>query len=191
MPNPGQELASLDFGNLIGAPLVAVIEAQARAAMTSTDFITNVGFSTDATTGVRTPATVAFVYKKTTVDAATGVSTEKDTTLSVPLLTILPVPFIRVDNAEIAFNAKITTVEYKDLTDEKTININASAKARWGFGSAKISGSYAQKTTARSGEKVEKDFTMSVKVTAVQDEMPAGLDRLLSILESSITEKTS
>src|SRR2546423_681474 len=42
--NPGTELATLDFGNLIGGPLVAVITAQALAARSTADFVKTVGF---------------------------------------------------------------------------------------------------------------------------------------------------
>ena len=36
-------LQSLPFGNIIGGPLVACVEAQAQAARTSWEFIQNVG----------------------------------------------------------------------------------------------------------------------------------------------------
>ncbi len=39
MPSLGAELASLDFGNLIGSPLVAAITAQSIAARATADFI--------------------------------------------------------------------------------------------------------------------------------------------------------
>ena len=47
--NPGTELSSLNFGNMIGGPLCAVIEAQTQAARATADFIKTVGF--DKTTG--------------------------------------------------------------------------------------------------------------------------------------------
>ena len=53
MANPGTELASLDFGNLIGGPLNAVITAQAMAAQSSATFIKEVGFYKDGQTKCR------------------------------------------------------------------------------------------------------------------------------------------
>src|SRR5712691_4912774 len=44
MPNVGQELASIDFASMLGGPLVAVVNAQAQAAMSSVNFIKAVGF---------------------------------------------------------------------------------------------------------------------------------------------------
>ncbi|MFR4222744.1 MAG: DUF2589 domain-containing protein [Akkermansia sp.] len=40
-------LKSLPFGNIIGGPLVACVEAQAQAARTSWEFIQNVGLYTE------------------------------------------------------------------------------------------------------------------------------------------------
>ncbi len=38
----GSELSNLDFGNIIGGPLLAVIDAQARSAATTMAFINTV-----------------------------------------------------------------------------------------------------------------------------------------------------
>jgi hypothetical protein len=59
MANPGTELASLDFGNLIGGPLTAVITAQSMAARSTADFIKTVGFDKD-----NKPIYVDFKYPK-------------------------------------------------------------------------------------------------------------------------------
>ena len=49
MPTPGQELSSIDFESMIGGPLVAVINAQAQAAMSTVNFIKEVGFKKPST----------------------------------------------------------------------------------------------------------------------------------------------
>lgn len=40
-----QELAAIDFADIIGGPLIAIINAQARAARLSTEFIRSVTFT--------------------------------------------------------------------------------------------------------------------------------------------------
>ena len=57
--NPGTELSSLNFGNMIGGPLCAVIEAQTMAARATADFIKTVGFDKD-----NKPVYVEFKYPK-------------------------------------------------------------------------------------------------------------------------------
>jgi len=48
MPNPGKELSSIDFASMLGGPLNAVVDAQAKAAMSSVNFIKAVGFKKSA-----------------------------------------------------------------------------------------------------------------------------------------------
>lgn len=55
----GKELASLDFKNLIGGPLSAVVEAQAMAAESTVNFIKNMGFDQEGN-----PQYVTFKYQK-------------------------------------------------------------------------------------------------------------------------------
>jgi len=61
------------------------------------------------------------------------------------------------------------------------------AKAGWLFGSAKlkVSTSYQRKT--QQGNTVNRTYSLAVHVKAVQDEMPAGMEKMLSILEGAIT----
>ncbi len=49
MPTPGQELASVDFDSLLGGPLIAAVNAQAQAALSTVNFLKEVCFKTVAT----------------------------------------------------------------------------------------------------------------------------------------------
>ena len=71
MPNPGQELASIDFASMLGGPLRAVVNAQAQAAMSTVNFIKEVGFKKPAAeevaggnTSTQEPIYVTFKYPK-------------------------------------------------------------------------------------------------------------------------------
>ena len=57
--NYGGELSSLDFKNLIGGPLSAVVEAQALAAESTVQFIKAMGFDQEGK-----PQYVTFKYPK-------------------------------------------------------------------------------------------------------------------------------
>jgi hypothetical protein len=205
MPTPGQELASLDFESMIGGPLVAVINAQAQAAMSTVNFIKAVGFKPpasaedagdDTTTG--DPIYVSFNYPKELspyVPAADGnpaVPAVYEThELKVPILTILPIPFIRVDVAEVDFNAKINSVQYRKTDTSLNVTASVEAKAGWLFGSAKLKVSTAYQRNTQQGSTVNRTYSMAVHVKAVQDEMPAGMEKMLSILEDAITSTPS
>ena len=185
----GQELSSLDFESMIGGPLSAVIKAQAQSAITSVDFIKAVGFDGNE------PAMVSFQYKKpvetTTTDnqGNTTTSTEiKDFELKVPLLSMLPVPFIRVEETTIDFNAKITAVQESSSTSSHGLDTALKVKAGWGWGSASLKVNYSFKKSTSSSSRIERTYSLAVHVRAVQDELPAGTERLLNILENTIVE---
>lgn len=183
----GDELATLDYQSMIGGPLIAVIKAQAQAAVTSVDFIKAVGFDEDS----GDPTMVTFSYQKpvetTASDGTTTISVEPYE-LTVPLLAMVPIPFIRVEETRIDFNAKITSTTESTTASSHELNTSLSAKAAWKVVSAEMKASYAYKRTTSSGHKEERTYSMAVHVRAVQDELPAGTARLLSILENAIKE---
>jgi hypothetical protein len=192
--NPGQELSSLNFSSIIGGALNAVVEAQAQSAKTSVDFIRNVGFTQtqDGTPG--DPVYVNFKYPKEIAPAVDDKpAVYQDMELKVPLLTIVPIPFIRVANAEIDLNVKINSINSSENSeqDNKSASVDASVGYK-GFGvtaNVKINASVSHQKKSSSTEKVEKEYSLHINVKAVQDDLPAGMSRVLDILEASIQNK--
>ncbi len=207
---------------MIGGPLVAVINAQAQAAMSTVNFIKAVGFKKSAEeaaggdTSTQEPIYVTFKYPKElspyvpavpavaaipanpaavppqpavpAVAAVPAVPAVYETQqLQVPILTMLPIPFIRIDLTTIDFNAKINSVEYRKTDTNLKIDGSLEASAGWLWGSAKLKVSTSFQRTTQQGNTVDRTYSMAVHVKAVQDEMPAGMERLLGILESAIT----
>ncbi len=276
MPNPGQELASLDFASMLGGPLIAAVNAQGQAAMSTVNFIKEVGFkkisdeqSSDATT-TGDPIYVSFKYPKeispyqpavpasftmnltnggsgytssptvaisggggsgatatTTVDAGevksivltspgTGYTSAPTVNISsgggtgatvsvvftaavpardaefqtmqleVPILALLPIPYIRIEDVTIDFNAKINSMEYQKVDTSIKIDANLEVRQRWPSGSVKLNVSAAYQRNTQQGLNVERTYSLAVHIKAVQDEMPAGMEKVLSILENAI-----
>jgi len=198
MTNPGDELSSIDFESMIGGPLIAVVHAQSQAAISTVNFIKEVGFKQPATGTANTtdsqttgdPATVSFVYQKT-VPKADGTTEQKNASLTVPFLTMLPIPYLRISKVNIDFLAKINSIEYKavDTNFSTTGTLQGRAGCFWASARLKVSSQYQRQT--REGSTVTRDYSLSVKVEAVQEEMPGGMAKLLSILEGQITETVS
>jgi len=190
MPNPGQELSNIDFESMIGGPLTAVIRAQTQAANTSVDFIKSVGFSTNED-DEEVPTMVSFNYTRLVEEEDEDgniTSTPQPFTLSVPFLTMLPIPFIRIEETTIDFNAKITAVQFSKTMSEHELGVSLAAKAGWGPFSAKLKTNYSFKRKNQSGSETNRTYSLTIHVRAVQDELPAGTERLLGILENSIEE---
>ncbi len=194
MPNLVQELNSLDFSVYIGGPLQAAVDAQNAASISQVNFINEVGFE-----NVGTPAApdlklryVDFKYMKKvpnpTYDstATTGPTsqpfTESEVIISVPFLVMLTIPALRIEEINIDFNAKLTSTETSNISSEFAGSAELSLKV-WKV-NFKASASY--KRTSSSGVSTERTYTLGVRVRAVNDELPAGLDRILTMLEDSI-----
>ncbi|MDE5766451.1 MAG: DUF2589 domain-containing protein [Clostridia bacterium] len=114
----------------------------------------------------------------------------QDMTLQVPLLTIVPIPFIRVASTDIELNVKINSIYNSEESSETNVNskIDASASAKFLFFKANvnINASVAHQKKSSSSEEVKKEYSLNIKIHAVQDDVPVGMSRILDILEESI-----
>lgn len=193
MSNLVAELNSLDFSVYIGGPLQAAVQAQNAAAMSQVEFIKSVGFVPGATASDPTELRyVDFKYKKKvpnpTYDPAltSGPNSEKfddkEVEIKVPFLTMLSIPCIRIEEMTIDFNAKLTSTETKSVSSE----FSGSAELGINYKVVNFKASASYKRTSVTGSNVEKTYNLGVHVRAVNDEMPAGLDRILTMLEDSI-----
>jgi hypothetical protein len=195
MANLVQELNSLDFSVYIGGPLQAAVKAQHDASISQVNFIKEVGFVSpdedeDEPGGL---IYVDFKYKKTVPnpdfdpDIAVSTSntpfTNTDVTLQVPFLSMLTIPSLRIDELTIDFNAKLNSVETQAASSEFSGSASISAK----FWKVKFNASASYKKTSSSTSTTERTYTLGVHVRAVNDELPAGLARVLDMLEDNIS----
>jgi len=191
-------LGSVPFGYVIGSPMTAAVEAQALAAQSSIDFIRRVGFESTDDTGTGgsfgNVRSVTFQYEQVNDESTTGTNT---ITLTVPLLTIVPIPYLRIDDMTIDFTSKITEEMVSETSSNSTTQADASLSAsyrafyspvRVGF---KASVSHKHSSSAATSNRYKTEHTININVRAVQDDIPAGMNRVLDILESSIKQAGS
>lgn len=197
------ELRQIPFEHLIGAPMKAAVEAQALAAQSTIEFIHKVGFKT-ASGGFEPDD---FIFDDTSADADAGelrnvtfTYDKKDETdtvssfkLTVPLLSVAPIPYLRIDEMTIDFSAKLTDAIERKTSSSFNLNTSVSGKysAFWSpiKMSFRVSATYNTKTATRASQK--REYRMDIHVRAVQDEIPAGLDKVLDILEDAIQDTKS
>jgi hypothetical protein len=196
MANIPSELRALPLEFIVAAPLTAAIKAQAMAAKTTIDFIKEVGLKED-TTGTSVDDNKGYearyvefkfdrvLEERTEPATADGQPTVKHSIvpskLTVPLLSIVPIPFIRINDMTIDFEYKISDVQTSESTTEK--NVTAEVKAKAWFASTTIKGSYTNKNTNK--RQTDTSSTLRITVNALQDVMPEGLSRVLDILHES------
>jgi len=185
MQTQGQELSSLDFADIIGGPLVAVINAQAKAAITTTNFIQKFAFSSSIPPKLQT-VTFDFSQVITGLTAAAGGSLSNICQIQVPLLTIIPIPYIRVETMSIALNVSLHSISSTSFSNDFAMSTSAGGNFFVNF-----SVSVTDKNTFQQGSTVDDTYSLQVTVQAVQDQMPAGMAQVLSLFTSLIQSQAS
>ena len=177
-------LQAIPFGSIIGGPLKACIEAQAMAAQTSWQFIQEVGLNTNPETGQKEAVNVSFQFMQN------GHMVQ----LNVPLLTIVPIPYIAIHDIDINFKANISasssSVSEQSSSSALDVGAEASIGAKWGpfHMDAKMKANYSSKKDSKATQesKYSVEYTMDVAVKAGQDSMPAGLAKVLELLGNTL-----
>lgn len=177
-------LQAIPFSSMIGGPLKACIEAQAMAAKTTWDFIQEVGLNTDPETGEKKAVNVSFSF----------IQNGREVQLNVPLLTIVPIPYIAINSIDINFKASISasSSSVNETSSSQSIDAGADITAGLQVGpfhmDAKLNANYSSKKDSRATEesKYSVEYTMDIAVKAGQDSMPAGLAKVLELLGNSL-----
>ena len=114
--------------------------------------------------------------------------------LNVPLLTIVPIPYIAINTIDINFKASIsasssTASETSEHT-EAGGEVNAKAKLNLGLFSlqANLKANYSSKkdSKATAESKYSVESTIDVAVKAGQESMPAGMAKVLELLGTAL-----
>ena len=189
MPNEiVNDLSSIPFDRMIGGPLSACIDAQEQAALSTVNFMDRVGFDPKNPGHV---VNVDFTYKREGTDVQ----------LSVPLLTIVPIPFISIDTVNISFKAALKSISSEDAVDVDRQSSYDSTNSRYlGVGSY-LRTAEVQRTVMRGSVSTKKDSVatqnsvysieanVDINVIARQESMPGGLAKVLEMLNQAISIK--
>ena len=191
---------ALPFEDLIAGPISAMITAQSYSAHATYQYITSLMNNSDDNT--LSPKMLEIMISRmmqlskndnnidnnndngkedNSIDSG---FVEKKQLLKIPLLSLLPIPYISIDNAEINFNVDIIHHE----TQNDTVNYKIeSKKKKIAFFTPPVK-MYA--TFVSNNESInETKSHLSVKIKIKQQELPLGLEKYLQILGNSITAK--
>lgn len=179
------QFGGLDMANLIGGPLKAACDAQSMMASATAQFIEDVGIVKENNT--RKLRTTAFSFVRSSTDEETGKLKTEHVSMDVPLLAIVKVPTLAIDNVDVTFDMEVKS----STTSEKKEDKAASAEVNGGykFGGfhvdATIKGSVScHESNTRSSDNSAK---YHVQVHAKDYGMPEGLSRMLDILATACT----
>ena len=148
-------LQALPFGNIIGGPLKACIEAQAMAAKTSWNFIQDVGLNTDPETGEKKTVNVSFQFIKDGRLAQ----------LNIPLLTIVPIPYIAIQTIDIAFKANINASSSSSTVENESSSVDAglAGSTSLNMGIFKINADFHANYSSKKDSTATQDSKYSVE----------------------------
>jgi hypothetical protein len=173
-PQVATEFQALPLEYMITAPLVGAVKAQYVSALATQSFIQGM---IDAKTGE--PIAVEFTFKR-----SIGGSTD-EIDVSAPLLAIVPVPHLRIDNITTHFHFEVTQSLHDATELTKGVQFEvATGKALSPWVSASLKGSVSSKATTEST--TNRSGQLDITVQASQGAIPEGLARILSLMTSAI-----
>jgi len=174
---------------LIGAPMLAVIQAEAQAAQTSAEFIRRMGFEAPAAEGpVKTlqqggdlGALKAAEFR---IDRYAPDGTLQPHVVRVPVLSLLPIPMLQVKDAQIDFDIRVLSRvplgEHHDDVHDPAFSASPDFLAP---DRVELKGFL---TSSPPGEATNQaSIRMSVRVE--QSDMPAGLMHVMKLMGESVS----
>ena len=93
---------------------------------------------------------------------------------------------MQIQLAEVEFNAKISSVTQQESSTDMKIGVELGVEASFSKVSVSLKASFSHQQTSKNSNKEEREYSMRVYVKAVQDDMPAGMKKILDVLESAI-----
>lgn len=179
--NMADQFKGLPMESLIGGPLEAAVSANVRMAQSTADFINNVGFEQTKEGKAGPTRMVDFDYERPGIDED-GARTIEAVKIRVPMLAIVPIPNLQVENVDVTFDMEVKSSTMSKSSEDKSGTLDATAKVGWGPFSAtvKVHGSTAtHKENTRSSDNSAK---YHVNVKAVNQGIPEGLARVLDLM---------
>ena len=176
-------LQGLPFDNLIGGPLSACIQAQNDAAKTSINFIDEVCLNKDEETGEKSAVYVSFSF----------IQNGRKVVINVPMIAIVPIPYIAINSVDISFKATVNGVESESSSTETEYESKGNKKSTRKSGlfrrkTTTINSTFSTKRDSKSTQdsKFSVEATIDVAVHAGQESMPAGMAKILEMLGAAM-----
>ena len=158
-------LGALDFKRIIGAPLSACVSAQEEAAQATLEYINEVVFRRkDDDPDNLEPVTVTFYFE------SAGVVNR----LTIPLLCIVPVPYLQIEQVNLTFQATVTE---SSMSDDRL-----QLKAKYS-----TPGDSGEESDASKSE-YQNRRCIDVNLCVTAADMPMGISKILEIFNNQLVE---
>lgn len=164
-PQQTSPLGALDFKRIIGAPLSACVSAQEEAAQATLEYINEVVFRRkDDDPDNLEPVTVTFYFE------SAGVVNR----LTIPLLCIVPVPYLQIEQVNLTFQATVTESSMSD----DLLQLKAKYSSP---------GDSGEESDASKAE-YQNRRCIDVNLCVTAADMPMGISKMLEIFNNQLVE---
>ena len=198
-----QQFTGLPMDSLIGGPLNAAANANAAMAVTQTKFMLDTCFNnsgaTDSDPNKLEPIMINMSITRGVITPGDGSGDSTSiqtvtTTFSLPLLTIIPLNSLGVDEVNVTFEMQVQS-QYSDTTENSSSTHVAgqtsfTAKAGWGPVSVTIHGSASYDKQDSSNHSTHYQASNSAKYTVLvhagQLPLPNGVNTIIKAYTNAI-----
>ncbi|RLI78098.1 hypothetical protein DRP05_08345 [Archaeoglobales archaeon] len=146
---------------IIATPLRAIIDAQTESAKATVDFLMSLMKKEGDET---VPETIIIQYEQLIQNVETRKLEREKQKLIIPLLTLVPIPYMSIDEAEIEFDTKIVATK---PTEGEAVPIYAV---------------YTRKATPGVDFRGE----LHIKITARRTDIPEGMAKMITALSNPL-----
>jgi len=192
-----QQFSGLPVKSLISAPLIAGAEANSKMAITQTQFLLSTCFNIDATDPNNVdykPIMINMTLSRPVINADGTAGTPAETKFNLPLLTIMPLNSLAVDDVTVDFEMEVKSSFSNDKENstesESAAEGSFSAKVGYGCFSAEVSGSVSASSKSASSEKSHYEKSNSAKYTihahAGQLPLPEGVTTIIQAFSQNV-----
>lgn len=193
-----QQFSGLPIKSLIGAPLKAAADANGMMARTQTQFMLSTCFNGDATDQTKplTPIMISFNITRSVIkeDGTPASPSTAEVTFSLPLLTLIPLNSLAVDDVKVHFEMEVksSTSQDKETSSSQETSAEGSFTAKYNAGlfSCEVHGSVSSKSESSSSEKQHYESSNQAKyeidVHAGQLPLPKGVITIIDAFTKNI-----
>jgi hypothetical protein len=175
---PAVEFQALPLEFIVASPLIAAVKAQAMIAETTKGFITKL--IDDKGKPITVDFTIA--YKETDTS---GKTQNKSAMINAPLLSLVPVPHLRIDSLTTHFKYEISQTAKVASSKDLGVDLEAKSGALLSpWVSASLKGSVSSKASEEST--MNRSGVLEITVHASEAPIPEGLAKILNLLAGSI-----
>ena len=200
---------SYDFSGLLSAQIIGLIEAEAKAAQTIAEYIEQIGFEkTTNPDGTESDGMGKLRNVSFEMERQDGLESARKHKISMPLLSMVPIPSLSIEEAELDFALRIDDVTE---TEVKTENEKNTVKPLTAPQSSVLSKSFISSETLRNrtvrpslkagftgnapragsvlhSSETKTSADLKVKVKVSRGDFPAGLSKLLEIADLGLKD---